>query len=164
MDHRDALRKLRGLSVGGVVERVEENGSAEGLVTLFVRVGEELREIPIFATELGWWITGECTHRGGRALYASLETMLASMSTDALYSEPLVETLEDEASVGFRLTIRDVAKEYWIARSACTGLWAELALCERGRRWIAEHEHAWDAPDPRDLGPGILPGDDAWRG
>lgn len=170
MSDPETLENLRRLVVGGTVEDVRLNDLPEGMLTLVVRLGWALVEVPIFGTDLGWWVRGARAVDGVVPLYLSPESMLGEMAEFAQRDEdyqdgPRCEPLEspERRLIGFRVTIeesgRSARRDFWISISHCKGSpWTEPLQTPRGRRWIAAHERGpvlWERADPRDPGRGI---------
>lgn len=170
MGERETLERLRELILGGVVERVELNQRTEGLLTLVVRRGTELRVIPIFATDLGWWIDGvRVQSSDAPSSYESPEAMLHSMADTASEFDYKITVvpLEDVARqrIGFKIvsSSHHSWEEFWIEVARCGGSpWSGPLRSEAGRQWIAEHPGTWLAADPREVR-GIFAGDGPWR-
>lgn len=168
MKEEEPLDELRRLIVGGTVERVEENLMVEGMITLHVRVAGVLWEVPLFATELGWWIRGVRALDGEVPTYWDARTMLKEMAEfgyadedmDGTACVPLDSPVRRE--IGFRVTItldgRSQSRDFWVPISRCTGSpWTAPLSTPEGRRWIAAHPTGpilWERADPRDAGRG----------
>lgn len=151
------LDRLRNLIVGATVEGIDDNPESEGMVTLKVRKDGELLRVPLYATDLGWWVEGETAVENGALRYLSPEVMLAAMAKLSFATaEEDCQPLEDvlHKRIGFRVS----GKEFWISISRCKDSpWFAPLQTPEGRQWIASHEAGpllWERTDPRD-GQGI---------
>lgn len=151
------LDRLRNLVIGATVEGVDENSESEGMVTLRVRKDGKLLKVPLYATDLGWWVEGETIVDNGISRYLSPEVMLAAMAKVAYSTaEENCESLEDvnRKWIGFRLN----GQEFWISIGQCkSSPWTAPLQTPEGRQWIASHQAGpmlWERADPRD-GQGI---------
>lgn len=164
----DTLDTLRNLIVGAVVQKVEANPLDEGLFTLFVKREGSLLEVPLYATELGWWVKGAKTHQeDAPPAYVSPEEMLRAMSDFASLDEGAAQKCEPLENVlrltlGFRITIeqnkKPLSKEFWVHLRRFKGSpWAAPFATREGREWVANQPFfVWDRSDPRDPGRGVF--------